>query len=415
MAEPREVVVTGMGVASPLGCDVDTFWDNVVAGRSGVRTIERFDPSALPVRFAGEVRDWEQTSAEFFDSKDRKRLDRFCQFALWAADQAVRHAVLDFDVLDRDRCGAAIGSAIGGMEEIEEQHARLMQLGPHKVSPFLIPKILANSAAGLVSIRFGIRGPTTAVATACASANQSIGDAYRMIREGRADLMIAGGTEAAVVPTAIAGFAKMQALSTRNDDPALASRPWDTQRNGFVMGEGAAVVVLETAEHAAARGATPLARMVGSAISSDGYHITAPQSDGRGAARAMQLALEDAGLQPTAIDYINAHGTSTPLGDRAETQAIRTVFGAHADRLAVSSTKSQIGHLLGASGAVELVACIRALQTQIAPPTINLDEPDEGCDLDYIPGQARPMTLRHVLSNSFGFGGHNATLILAAV
>ncbi len=412
MLERARVVITGMGIAAPLGCEVEGYWQAIKEGRSGIRRIERFDPSPLPVQIAGEVPEWERISGEFFDSKELKRLDRFSQFALFAADRAVRHAHLDCDTLDRSRAGVAIGSAIGGLQEIEEQHARLMELGPRKVSPFLIPKILANMACGLVSIRYGLRGPTTTVATACASANQSIGDAVQFLRHGMAEVMLAGGAEAAVVPTAIAGFARMQALSERNDDPEKASRPWDVGRDGFVMAEGGAVVVLETLAHAERRGAKPLAEIIGVGLSSDGYHMTAPNPDGDGAASAMRIALADANLQPHDIAYINAHGTSTPLGDRAETAAIKQVFGDHAKRLMVSSTKSQIGHLLGASGAVELVTCVKALEEQIAPPTINLGQADEGCDLDYVPNVARPAPIETLLSNSFGFGGHNACLIV---
>ncbi|WP_164100581.1 beta-ketoacyl-ACP synthase II [Candidatus Laterigemmans baculatus] len=412
MPSNRDVVITGMGLASPLGCELGAFWKAIAAGESGVAEITRFDAAGLPVRFAGEVKDWEGVSDQFFDSKERKRLDRFCQFALWAADRAVAHAGIDFAAVDRTRCGVAIGSAIGGMEEFEEQHTRLLDGGPRKVSPYMIPKLLANSASGLVSIRYGLQGPTTCVATACASANQSIADAFQMIRSGMADVMIAGGAEAAIVPSAISGFARMQALSTHHENPAAASRPWDQARDGFVMAEGSAAFILETAEHARTHGRQPIARLLGSGISSDGYHITSPLAGGEGAAAAMQLALRCAGLAPEAIDYVNAHGTSTPMGDLAETRAIHRVFGEHARRLAVSSTKSQVGHLLGASGAVELVACIEALRHQIAPPTINLENPGEGCDLDYVAGTARPMALRTVMSNSFGFGGHNATLVI---
>lgn len=412
MAGKADVIITGMGLASPLGCDPQSFWNEVASGASGVGPIERFDPSDLPVRFAGEVRQWEAVSAGAFDSKDRKRLDRYCQFAIWAARQAVEAAGINFDAVDKDRCGVAIGSAIGGLEELGDQHARLLEGGPRKVSPYTIPKMLANSASGLVSIEYGLRGPTTCVATACASANQSIVDALRMIRGGYADVMLAGGAEAAIVPIAISGFARMNALSTRNDAPQQASRPWDQQRDGFVMAEGAAVVVLESSEHAARHGRKPLARLMGGGISSDGYHITSPLEDGSGAARAMQAALRDADLMPQHIQYVNAHGTSTPFGDLAETRALHTLFGEHVHRIAVSSTKSQVGHLLGASGAVELVACILALQNQLAPPTINLEAVDEGCDLDYIPGVARPLEMQHILSNSFGFGGHNASLVI---
>ena len=414
MTGNRDVVITGYGLVSPLGNTVESFWQQILAGASGISQIERFDASALPVRFAGEVKNWDTLSSQMFDSKEQKRLDRFAQFALWAATRAVEHAGVDFTAADPTRCGAAIGSAIGGLEEIEEQHARLLDGGPRRVSPYTIPKMLANTASGLVSIQYGLQGPTTCVATACASANQSIGDALRMIRNGQADLMIAGGAEAAIVPLAISGFARMQALSTRNDDPQTASRPWDKARDGFVMAEGAAAFVIESAEHAQRHNRQPLAYLMGGGISSDGYHITSPREDGAGAAAAMEMALRDAGLQPSDIQYVNAHGTSTPLGDRAETTALKRVFADSAKQLAVSSTKSQIGHLLGASGAVELVAVIEALRHQIAPPTINLDAPDEGCDLDYVPHQARPHRMDHVLSNSFGFGGHNATLIVGA-
>ena len=412
MTGNSDVVITGMGLASPLGCDVDTFWRRITAGESGVARIRRFCPDELPVQFAGEVDDWEAVSDSQFDSKDRKRLDRFCQFAIWSARQAVQQAGVDFSKLDLDRCGVAIGSAIGGLEEFEDQHSRLLEGGARRVSPYTIPKMLANSAAGLVSIEYGLRGPTTCVASACASANHSISDALRMIRSGMVDFMIVGGSEAAIVPTAIAGFARMQALSTRNDDPQTASRPWDVGRDGFVMGEGAAAFVIESAEHARKHGRPALARLMGAAVTSDGYHITSPREDGAGAATSMRLAIKDAGLSPAEIQYVNAHGTSTPMGDKCETRAIHSIFCDHANKLAVSSTKSQIGHLLGASGAVELVACVQALRHQLIPPTINLTQPDEGCDLDYVPGTARPATLEHVLSNSFGFGGHNATLVV---
>jgi 3-oxoacyl-[acyl-carrier-protein] synthase II len=410
----RVVVITGMGLATGLGCDVDRFWQAIVDGRSGVGRLEHLAAADLPVQFGGEVWNWSQITAEHFDSKEIKRLDRFSQFGLFAADSAVRNAQLDFAQCDRDRCGVALGSAVGGLEELTEQHERLLRMGQRKVSPFVIPKMLANAACGLVSIRFGLRGPTTTVATACASANQSIGDALRMIRWGLADVMLAGGSEAALVPIAIVGFHRMQALSERHDDPTRASRPWDRARDGFVMAEGAGVLVLESEEHAIARGARPLARLSGCGMSSDGHHITAPLEDGAGAAQAMRLAIGDAGLQPSEIDYINAHGTSTPLGDRAEVLAIKQVFGPHAYQLAVSSTKSQLGHLLGASGAVELIACVQALQHQCLPPTINLEHPDLDCDLDFVAGTARPAAVHRILSNSFGFGGHNAALVVEA-
>ncbi|XZE53739.1 beta-ketoacyl-ACP synthase II [Planctomycetaceae bacterium SH139] len=412
MSGNRDVVITGYGLASPLGCDLANFWQRLIAGESGISLIERFDANYLPVHFAGEVKNWEAISGEMFDSKDRKRLDRFCQFALWSSEQAVRHAGLDFASIDRTRCGVAMGSAIGGLQELEDQHSRLLEGGPRRVSPYTIPKLLANSASGLVSIQYGLQGPTTCVATACASANQSIVDALRMIRSGQADLMIAGGAEAAIVPIAISGFARMQALSTRNDDPTAASRPWDAERDGFVMAEGSAAFILESADHAKSHGRAPLAYLMGGGISSDGYHITSPREDGGGAAVAMEMAIQDAGLSVGDIQYINAHGTSTPLGDRAEVAAIHRVFGGHAKSIAVSSTKSQVGHLLGASGAVELAACLQAMLYQTAPPTINHHQADTDCDLDFVPNEARPMTIDHVLSNSFGFGGHNASLVV---
>jgi len=412
MAGKSDVVVTGIGLATPLGCEVVSFWDQIVAGASGVRPIERFSAADLPVHIAGEVRGWEETSASRFDSKDRRRLDRYSQFALWSAHQAMLSAGIDTGTLDLDRCGVALGSAIGGIEEYEEQHVRLLESGSRRVSPFMIPKMLVNTASGLISIEYGFRGPTTCVVTACASANHSIIDALRMIRGGEADLMLAGGAEAAIVPTTISGFARMSALSMRSDNPASASRPWDRQRDGFVMAEGAAVFVLESAAHAARHGRSPRARLMGGGISSDGYHITSPREDGAGAAMAMRKAIADAGLTPDDIDYINAHGTSTPQGDLAETRAVHAVFGPSEKCPPLSSTKSQLGHLLGASGAVELAVAILALEDQRIPPTINLEEPGEGCDLDYVPHRARPHAVEHILSNSFGFGGHNASLVV---
>jgi 3-oxoacyl-[acyl-carrier-protein] synthase II len=349
------------------------------------------------------------------DGKEVKRLDRFVQFAMAAAGKAVASSGMDFSQGDPYRYGVLVGSGIGGLNEIEQQHSTLFDRGPTRVSPFMIPKLMVNAASGNISVFWGLRGPNSAVATACASATNAIGDAFRLIQHDQADVMVTGGSEAAITPMGLSGFARMSALSTRNDEPERASRPFDKDRDGFVMAEGAGIVVLEEYEHAKKRGARILAEVLGYGMSADGTHMTAPCPEGKGAGRAMAQALRDSGLNPSDIDYVNAHGTSTPLGDKAETLAIRTVFGDHAGRLAVSSTKSQIGHLLGASGGVEFVVCVQSLLHQIAPPTINLDHPDEGCDLDYVPHQAREMSIRRILKNSFGFGGHNACLVLSRI
>jgi len=408
----RRVVVTGGAVVTSLACDVDQFWKRLCAGKSGVGRLQRFDVSDFKVQIGGEVADFSLPDHLDIDSRNVKRLDRFGQFALAAASHAIRHAGIDFSDRDPYRCGVLIGSGIGGLSEIEEQHVRLMDRGPSRVSPFMIPKLIANAASGNVSVHWGLRGPASTVATACASATNSIGDAFKLIQHGAADVMLAGGSEAAITPLGLSGFARMNALSTRNDAPQRASRPFDKDRDGFVLSEGSGVVVLEEFEHARKRGANILAEVLGYGLSADATHLTAPEPEGRGAARAMHEALKDARLNPEQIDYINAHGTSTPLGDVAETCAIKTVFQSHASRLAVSSTKSQIGHLLGASGGVELVACAMALVEQVAPPTINLDHPDSDCDLDYVPNEARPMPIKRLMKNSFGFGGHNACLVL---
>jgi 3-oxoacyl-[acyl-carrier-protein] synthase II len=344
--------------------------------------------------------------------KEIKKLDRFVQFAMVAADKAVRQSAIDFSSGDPYRYGVLVGSGIGGLNEIEQQHTTLFDRGPTRVSPFMIPKLMVNAASGNISVHWRLRGPNSAVATACASATNAIGDAFKLIQNDMADVMVTGGSEAAVTPMGLSGFARMLALSTRNDQPQQASRPWDRDRDGFVMAEGAGVVVLEEMEHARQRGATILAEVLGYGMSADGSHMTAPDPEGRGAARAMSAALRDAKVDPQGIDYINAHGTSTPLGDKAETVAIKTVFGEHAKKLAVSSTKSHLGHLLGASGGVEFVISVMALQQQVAPPTINLDNPDPECDLNYVPHEARRMPIRTVLKNSFGFGGHNACLVI---
>ncbi len=408
----RRVVVTGGSVVTALGCQAAEFWDSICAGKSGVGPLRRFDASEFKVRFGGEIRDFEPAEHIDLEPKDVKRLDRFCLFALVAAHRAIEASGIRFSDGDPFRYGTLIGSGIGGLSEIEEQHAKLFDRGPSRVSAFMIPKLMVNAASGNVSLRWGLRGPNSAVATACASATNAIGDAFRLIQNGTAEAMVTGGSEAAITPMGLSGFARMNALSTRNEEPERASRPFDRDRDGFVLAEGAGVVVLEEYEHARRRGAPILAEVLGYGMSADASHITAPDPEGRGASSAMRSALADAKLSPDGIDYINAHGTSTPLGDIAETLAIKSVFKEHAKKLAISSTKSQLGHLLGASGGVEFLACVMALVHQVAPPTINLDHPDPQCDLDYIPHEAREMRIRNVLKNSFGFGGHNACLVL---
>ena len=407
----RRVVVTGLGVVTPLGFDLNDVWEAVCAGRSGVGLVQRFDCRDFKVRFGGEIRNFRPGEHIQFDAKDERRIDRFCQFALVAADTAIRQAAIDFKQGDSYRYGVLVGSGIGGLDEIESQHSMLFDRGPDRISPFMIPKLIINAASGNISVRWGLRGPNTAVCTACASGTNAIGDAFRMIQIGVADVMIAGGTEAGLTPMGIAGFARTGALSTRNDAPQQASRPFDRDRDGFVLSEGAGILVLEERDFAIKRGATILGEVLGYGQSADATHLTAPDPKGAGAAYAMSAALRDAGMRPDEMDYINAHGTSTLLGDVAETNAIRTVFGSHADALAVSSTKSQLGHLLGASGGVESAFCIIAMLRQIAPPTINLDNPDPDCDLDYVPFKPRNMRIRRTMKNSFGFGGHNACVV----
>ncbi len=410
----RRVVVTGISVVTALGHETGEFWDRLCAGKSGVSKVQRFEVDDFKVNFGGEIKNWDDGN-DLIPPREFKKMDRFVQFAVYGAIKAQRQSGYDFSQGDPYRHGVMTGSGIGGLQEIEDQHSVLFDRGPTRVSPFMIPKLMVNAASGNISVWFGLKGPNSAVATACASASNAIGDAVRWIQWGQADVVVAGGSESAITPMGLSGFARMSALSTRNDDPTRASRPFDKDRDGFVMAEGAGMCILEEYEHAKRRGANILAEVLGYGMSADGSHMTAPDPEGRGAARAMQNALSDANLNPSDIQYINAHGTSTPLGDKAETQAIKTVFGADAKRVAVSSTKSQLGHLLGASGGVEFVICVLALQHQIAPPTINLDNPDEGCDLDYIPHQARSMKLDRILSNSFGFGGHNACLVLGRV
>lgn len=406
----RRVVVTGMGIVSSLSCQLDQFWSKLIAGESGIHEIKILDTSRFKVKFAADVHDW--APDKYIDSKEQKRLDRFSQFGMVAGIDAVNQSGLDFSQEDSYRCGVILGSGVGGIATIEEQTEKLLTKGADRVSPMTIPRLMLNAAGGNISIRYGMRGPNYTVATACASATNALGDALKAIQYDEADVMISGGTEAGITPMGISAFSNMKALSFRNDDPQKASRPFDLDRDGFVMAEGAGVVVLEELEHAKARGANILAELVGFGCSGDGGHITSPDPEGRGAARAMQNALNDAGLSPEVIDYINAHGTSTPPGDKAETIAIKTVYGDHAYKLAVSSTKSSLGHSLGASGGIELIACIKAIQEGVIPPTINLEKPDPACDLDYTPNEAKNRKVSYAMSNSFGFGGHNACVIV---
>ncbi len=409
----RRVVITGMGLVTPLGCHIPLVWDRLVRGESGIRRISLFDPSQFRSQIAGEVIEFRPE--DYLPDKEVKRLDRFAQFALIAAIEAVRDSGLDFSKEDPSRCGVIIGSGVGGLREIELQHLRMLEKGPEKISPYTVPKMMANAASGQVSIHFGLTGPSAAVATACASAANAVADAARSIRHGETDVVIAGGSEAAVTPLGLAAFAAMRALSERNDDPPRASRPFDAARDGFVLSEGAGIVVLEELGHAQKRGARIYAELLGYGTTSDANHITQPDKDGIGAARAMALALQDGGVAPEEVGYINAHGTSTPLGDQAETVAIKKVFGDYAKKVSISSTKSQIGHLLGASGGVELIFTVLALVHGVIPPTINYETPDPLCDLDYTPNVARERKFTAALSNSFGFGGHNACLVVGTL
>ena len=407
----RRIVVTGIGCISPLANDWPDTWKALVAGESGVAPITRFDTSRYKTRFAAEAKNFDPVA--LLGAKEARRMDRFTQFALAAALQAVENSGLKIEAANRDRVGAVIGTGIGGVSTMTEQMTVLAERGPDRVSPFLVPMMLADTAPGMLAIQLGIRGPNLAVITACATGSNTIGEAAEVIRRGSAEVVLAGGAEAAVVPLALAGLGAMTALSTRNDDPQRASRPFDRNRDGFVIGEGAAVLVLESLENAQGRGAQILAEVTGYGTSDDAYHISAPAENGAGAALCMKLALENASLRPQDIDYINAHGTSTFLNDKSETAAIKTTFGAQAYKIPVSSTKSMTGHLLGASGALEAAVCVQVIQEGLMPPTINYETPDPECDLDYVPNQARQKAVRHVMSNSFGFGGHNATLILS--
>ena len=405
----RRVVVTGVGLLTPLGIGTDASWEAIRAGKSGIARITQFDPAAFSCQIAGEVKGF--NPADYIEKKEIKKMGRFIQFAIAAADFALKSSGLKVTAENEERVGVYIGSGIGGFEVIEREHQTLLEHGPRRISPFFIPATIINLASGHVSIRSGAKGPNSATATACTTSAHSIGDSYRMIERGDADAMICGGTEAAVTPMGIGGFAAMRALSKRNAEPERASRPWDKDRDGFVVGEGAGILVLEELELARQRGAHVLAEIVGYGMSADAFHVTAPPDSGDGAFRVMRSALRDAGIEPEQVEYINAHGTSTEVGDRAETAAIKRAFGDHAYKLAVSSTKSMTGHLLGGAGGIEAGITVLAIVGQIAPPTMNYETPDPLCDLDYVPNRARPMKIEYALSNSFGFGGTNGCLI----
>lgn len=404
----RQVVVTGIGALTPVGNSAEEFWTAILQGRSGIGPITKFDASGYPTRIAGEIKGFDPL--KWVDKKEARRLDPYLQYAIACAAMTVEDAGLDVTKVDGNRFGVLVGSGIGGIQALIDAHDALKEKGPDRVSPFFIPMLIINMASGLISMRYGARGPNSAVVTACATGNHAIGDAFRIIQRGDADVMIAGGAEAIIVPLTIAGFCQMKAMSTRNDEPTRASRPFDADRDGFVCGEGAGLVVVESLEHARRRDARIYAEIVGYGMSADAYHMTAPDPEGAGAALAMASALSDAGVDPTTVGYINAHGTSTPYNDKFETMAIKRVFGEHAYKLAVSSTKSMIGHLLGAAGGVEAIATILALSHRLLPPTINYETPDPECDLDYVPNQARKQEVEVALSNAFGFGGTNATL-----
>lgn len=405
----RRVVITGLGTVTPLGCDVETLWSALLAGKSGIHELSIMDTSKYKVHFGGDIPDF--NVADHVEPKEAKRLDRFTQFAVHAGAQAVQDSGIDWDKTDRARCGVILGSGIGGLNEIEEQIERMLNKGPDRVSPFTVPKMMVNAAGGNISIRYGLKGPNYAVATACASATNAMGDALRSIRGGETDVVITGGTEAAITRMGLAAFQNMKALSTRNDEPHRASRPFDSDRDGFVLAEGAGLLVFEELEHAQARGARIYAEVLGYGTTSDAGHITAPDPEGFGAAAAMRAAIQDSGRAASEIDYINAHGTSTPLGDKAETRAIHSVLGDHVKNVAISSTKSALGHSLGASGGIEAVILCQTIQNSVIAPTINLDTPDPSCDLDYVPNDPREQKVDLAMSNSFGFGGHNACVL----
>ena len=410
MNNNRRVVITGIGVVTPLGNDHETFWSNLKNGVSGIRCIDSFDVSKYDCRIGGEVRGFDP-KPYFKNPKDVRRTDRFAQLAMGAAHMALKDGGVELEKMNLDRFGVIVSSGIGGLKTLQDQHEILMTKGPSRTSPFTIPMLISNMASGLISMEFGLRGPNLCIVTACATSNNAIGESWRMIKFGDADMFLAGGSEASIVPIGVAGFSAMKALSTRNDEPERASRPFDRDRDGFVMSEGAGVVVVEELEHARARGAKIYCELAGYGLTADAHHMTAPPPKGDGAARAMQLALDHAGLGPQDVDYINAHATSTGLGDVSETYAIKSVFGEHAKSVSISATKSMTGHLLGGAGAVEMAACAMAIRDSVIPPTINLENPDPECDLDYTANQAKERKVRVILNNSFGFGGHNATLV----
>lgn len=406
----RRVVITGMGVVTPLGHDLQEFWHNLIAGKSGVDYITHFDTAEFDTKFAAEVKNFQPE--DFIERKEIRRMDLFTQYALVAAEKAVTHAGINFDREDRDRIGVIVSSGIGGMKTFENQAKILLERGPRRISPFFIPMLISDISPGYISIRYGLRGPNFSTVSACASSSHAIGEAFRNIQQGLADVMVCGGAEAAITPLGVGGFNAMKALSTRNDAPQKASRPFDSQRDGFVMGEGAGILILESLDHAVNRGATIYAEIAGVGYTADAYHITAPAPKGEGAARAMELALHDGGLKPEEIDYVNTHGTSTPHGDIAETEAIKHVFGEHAYNLSINSTKSMIGHLLGASGAVELIVTVLSIKESMVHPTINQEQPDPECDLNYTPNEAQKREIKAAISNSFGFGGHNVCIAI---
>ncbi len=405
----RRVVVTGVGLISSVGSGTEENWSAIKSGKNGIELIQQFDATGFAARIAGEVKNFDPL--DYVDKKDVKKMGRFIQFAVAASDFAMKSAQLSVPEEDSEMFGVYIGSGIGGFEVIEREHRNLLERGPGRISPFFIPSCIVNLASGYVSIRYGAKGPNSATATACTTSAHSVGDSYRLIKHGYADTMICGGAEACVTPMGIGGFAAMRALSTRNDEPHRASRPWDKERDGFVVGEGSGILVLEELDRARKRDAPILAEIVGYGMSGDAFHITAPPDDGNGAYRVMRNALLDAGIEPSQVQYVNAHGTSTGQGDRAETLAMKRAFGDHAYKMAVSSTKSMTGHLLGGAGGLEAGITVLAIRDQIAPPTINHDEPDEGCDLDYVPNKARPLEIEYAASNSFGFGGTNGCLV----
>ena len=410
----RRVVITGIGVVSPVGNDLASFWESLKAGRSGIGSISAFDTEKFDCKIAGEVRGYDPTPY-YKTPKDVRRTDRYTQLAVGAAKMSLDDSGLDLASIDLDRAGVMIGSGVGGLATMETQVAQMQTKGPDRTSPFMIPMMISNMASGFISMEHGLRGPNMAIVTACATANHCMGEAWRIIKFGDADIILAGGSEACIVPVGIAGFAAMRALSLRNDEPQRASRPFDKERNGFVMGEGAGVIILEEYEHAKKRGAKIYCELAGYGLTADAYHMSAPMPEGEGAARCMHMAMKHAKVNPEDVDYINAHGTSTPIGDACETKAVKRAFGESAHKVAVSSTKSMTGHLLGAAGAVEMAACVMAMRDGVLPPTINLENPDPECDLDYVPNKAREKKVKVAISNSFGFGGHNSSVLIKAI